>query len=257
MYTDPVSFAHVSTHSSTALLQVSSQYLNLLLFSFLLSSCVPIPYASPPLKASIGLSSAQGTRNNLEQNHQEDMNQELIVSTHLSLHPFSLANRLDRSYDLGIGYFMSNLNTDDKYPFLSGPFIQGQSFINVHPFDDAVFRWGVIGRGGLLFANQGPKSIGWTASMGVMLEYVAWNQTSPFTSIDQNSVDHDGNQTHLIGIAHGEGGVGLELLGSLQKQDINQYWTITLGFVFELPATIGVLLVPLNGSDDSEDESSF
>ena len=245
-------------HSFVSIIKKDAYRVVILFCILLFNGCIPIPYASPPIKASIGLSSAQGTRTNLDQQGQEDMNRELIVSTHLSLHPFSLANRLDRTYDLGIGYFMSNINAEEKYPYLSGPFIQGQSFLDVRPLGDAVFRWGVIGRGGLLFANQGPKSMGWTASMGVMLEYAAWNQASPFTSIEQESTNNDDDQTHLIGIAHGEGGVGLELLGSLQKHDVNQYWTITLGFVFELPATIGVLLVPLNGSSDyDEEEDSF
>ena len=227
-----------------------------LLCIFLFGGCVPIPYASPPIKASIGLSSAQGTRTNLDQQSQEDMSQEFLVSTHVSLHPFSLANRLDRTYDFGIGYFMSNLNTEEKYPFLSGPFIQGQSFLGVHPFDDSVYRWGVIGRGGLLFANQGSKSIGWTASMGVMLEIATWNQVSPFTSINQGPEDEEDNEAHTIGIAHGEAGVGLELLASLQNHDVNQFWTITFGFVFELPATVGVVLVPLSGIGSLDDEDS-
>ena len=93
--------------------------------------------------------------------------------------------------------------------------------------------------------------------MGLMLEYAAWNQVSPFSSTPSDISDGNPDQTHMLGIAHGEGGIGLELLGSLQTHDVNQYWTVTLGVVFELPATVGVLLVPLgNSGNDSFDEST-
>ena len=224
---------------------------------FLLNACAPIPYVSPPLKTSLGFSSARGTRTHLETQSQEEMGGQFLLSTHLSLHPFSLANRLDRSYDFGLGYFMSDLNANEEYAFLSGPFLQGQYFIDVIPVNQSVFRWGLIGRGGLVFSNQDAHTLGWTTSMGLAMEYVSWYEVSPFTTIDSEiSGEDQSDQTHIIGLAHGEGAFGLELLGSIIQGHTDEYWTLTVGLVLEFPTSAGIVLVPLFPNEDPEDSTT-
>lgn len=217
----------------SARLSSSVGFIGLSLFGVFATGCIPLPFASPPVRfsgaiggGSSGLASGAGAG---------DLRGR--AAGRLGLSPLSWSKGLlKRPVDPEFGMLFEGLTHPpaNDLPDLGGYLGlawnawqdrsgSGGQRVFLRGTADLVWRRPDINLGG-----GGSFSVGW--------EY------SDFVS---EAVSSTSNLPAFIGYAFGEGGVGFELTGAARTFDQAPVWQVTVGMFFRIPALAGILLVPI------------
>jgi hypothetical protein len=190
------------------------------------AGCIVLPFATPPVKGSIGGRAyiprlADGDRG--------------LLNGQVGINPLQLSrNHLKRRFDIGVGYVG---NTGDNYYF-NGGYVELTAFPWVGKLGKgAIARASMSAEPTVFLDKQGRTGAGGGGKLG--LEFAAFAE-GPFDSFSHKS--------GLVGGGYGEGGIGvyLEGFGARVFDDSAvgggmTYFSIGGGLSFRLPASIGVL----------------
>lgn len=190
------------------------------------AGCIPLPFASPPVKIRAG-----GGRT-IEEKADTPERSGLIFDLTAGAYPFQLLDApLERRLDVGAGYrFQLPEHGRSRHGgFLEGAYHfrlneAGSARALVHVSGDLMTRGDALGGGG---------------SIGGGIEYAGFFSTPV--------KDEDG-ESAFYGYAHGEGAIGLDVNAAVYYFEDGPDVSITLGATFRLPAAAGLYLFWL-GSD--------
>ena len=105
---------------------------------------------------------------------------------------------------------------------------------------DMLTRVGIIARGALLFGDYTmTDSTAWSATLGVNISHIGWHKQHDFTS----STD---SVTQSVGVARGDYGWAGEFTAGILDIGGPLTWVISLSASLYIPATAGVVLVPID-----------
>jgi len=221
-----------------------------------LCGCIPLPFATPPMRATLTAGGAAGrpvpaaepTRGVVEP----------VLTGRFGIYPAQVIEPWrERRFDLGVGYVFelfpdAELSNYTKH----GAFIRG----TWHPWQptfepggNARTRVGLHAIGELLF-DERDGDMGAGAALAASFDLIVdgWG--------DFAAADSDGA---IIGSYGGEVGVGFEVSVGFRQIGGLRYFTTGIGITITLPASAGVVLVPLwalldedddNDEDDDEDD---
>ena len=229
----------------------------LMIMSFLLSStqsgCVILPYATPPVKVSLGpqVMSTPESPESQESAAKDSDRLEVPISGSITLYPTSLLSPYcERRFDVGVGlkdHDVFDLSSRGAYRLIES-LLEGISWLNLpnpcvedHLHQaEMLTRVGVVARGGLLHGDEiMTDSTAWSAALGVNLSHIGWHHKREFTSSTDST-----SQTK--GLARGDYGWSAELTAGMFNTGGPLTWVISLSLSVYIPATAGFLVVPLN-----------
>lgn len=195
----------------------------LLLFG---SGCIPLPFASPPVKIRAG-----GGRY-IEEKDATPERSGLIFDLTAGAYPLQLTDApLQRSLDFGAGYrFQIPEHGRDRH----GGYLEGAYHFRLN--DEGSVR-ALVRLSGDFMSRTG--ALGGGGSIGGGIEYAGFASTPV--------EDHDG-ESAFYGYAHGEGAVGLDVNAAVYYFEDGPDVSITLGVTFRLPASAGLYLFWLDSA---------
>lgn len=188
------------------------------------AACVPLPFASPPIKATIGGGRYFETRADTPESSGN------VFDLTVSAQPQQLlGSPLDRAFDIGAGY---RFQLVEHGRLRHGGFVSaallfalnagGSWRATVHAGGDLMFRGSAIGGGG-------------TAGGGI--EFVVETDGEAYSSVSTG--------TAMYGWMWGEAGIGLDVSGGVFAFEDGPDFTLAASLVLRSPASLGILLVAL------------
>jgi hypothetical protein len=205
-----------------------------------LGGCV-VPLASPPLRAS-GFVGVGGGRLRTSAGYAASERAALpVAGLRVALHPSALPRAwFHRRVDLGAGYLLERFLGDGLEPWLHGAFLEGSWWFRT---DRTGASWrrrvGGVAQADLLLAGVEPNGPAVGVGVGAGLT-VEWASHAHGTF---ESTDHQGAQRSAsVGVAAGELGLSLSLLGAWRQVGDQAYWTATVQLGLRLPALLGLLV---------------
>lgn len=223
--------------------------LPLVLMTVTLGGCTPLPFISPPMRATFNPGVLDG-------NPQLDNGQGRLAKAapylggRFGVHPLGLVPSMaERPADFAVGYALEGTVVDSMGTLLShGPYVEGAYHIwQTHWKDGRMARLAVFGAGELLL-RPGSDEVGGGASGGIGIEYGKW-LSDPFvsegvnTKTDKRTGKKRNRPTTTIGVAVGEASVGAELRAGYRRLGDDRWWMVTFGLTFRLPASAGVHII--------------
>ncbi len=191
----------------------------------LVAGCLPLPYATPPARVSVGGGGAS-ERGGLFVLRAGVAPQQVIEST------------LGRAWDVEAGYAFEAAEGDRRH----GGFLTGRWWPTRGLDAPQALRFGVEGGGSLFDAGAG-------AHAGLAFELARF-VSGPHTSLDDEPDTMEEAETEFIGAHHGELAVGVGLDAAWRRLDGRDEWLALALLTIRLPATFGLALVPLWGADE-------
>ena len=218
---------------------IGGAFIGLVVLSMASGGCMPLPFASPPMKGSFNVGPAGGYASLAGRSEPEPAPS---LSGRFGLHPLGAVRSLrNRFADVGLGYLFENTFTSlVDGPTAHGPYLE----VAVHPwqaYDDAtarLSRLAVFATGEALFSTRHGELLSGGAVMGIGFDWGQW-VADPFLESDENTLDT------VIGYAQVEATIGLQLSAGVRVQRDVPWWLVTIGFTFRLPASAGVAIVSL------------
>lgn len=157
-----------------------------------------------------------------------------VLAGRFGIHPLqAFEDQRERMVDAGAGYsfestatgFHHGAHATIAYHLWRRPFGRTMNWAarsDVHVTSD------------LFFARTG---LGGGISVGTTLEWITFSTSDAYGS--------SGVDGTVIGVAQGEGGVGFTFDVAYRFIDGASYGVIRIGFVFRIPASVGIAFVPL------------
>ncbi len=207
-----------------------------------MSGCVPIPFLSPPMRTSF-LPGVMGGEVHIKEGTESVEGATPYLAGRFAAHPLALVRSLaERSADFGVGYLIEGtVVSSEGYALAQGPYLE----VAYHPWQQH-WKSGHFARaivfvtGDLLFDTQVDDRIGGGMTGGVGIEWGQW-VSDPFVSQD------DGPKlSAVLGYAHGEGTIGAQLVGGFRVIGDEEWWLVSFGLTFRVPATLGVWVIELD-----------
>ena len=191
-----------------------------------LAACIPLPYASPPARLSIGGGLAEDPGG--------------VFALRAGVAPQQVFEpALDRAWDVEAGYAFEGAPGARRH----GGFLSGRWWPVRGLGAPSASRFGVEG-GGSVF-DSGPG-----AHVGVAFE-VSRFVRGPHSSLEEDGPD-DGGEGAFFGAHYGELAIGVGIDGAWRRVDGRDEW-LALGLLtIRLPATVGLMLVPIWRADEHE-----
>lgn len=199
--------------------------------SLILSGCLPIVFATPPMRVGVSgggsyTSGYEATEDDLELTPSVPSG----LGTHLSIEgafmPLQLWGEQDRILDLGLGYGFKMRS--GALPNTHGPFVEIGTLMHSPR---------LLGRHGIKLQSRALISTadqfsGFGGSLSWIWEGVGWSDGSEFGGCDTESGCYGG-------LAYGEGGLGLEVSVGVDRVQRATDFSLSVGFIFRIPASIG------------------
>ncbi|HCF56597.1 MAG TPA: hypothetical protein DFS52_01200 [Myxococcales bacterium] len=190
------------------------------LLLMLATGCVGVPFATPPLQATLGT----GVRSSSP--HREDAVFDIPLQVRAAVHPLALAPSLvGRRADFGVGYLLDAGSAGRTH----GTYLEASGVLAAGPIGDGWGRLSLRLQGRLLFDGSDGR-LGQGAALQLTGDYGVFVD-GPFDSADQ-----DGG---AFGYSFGEGGVGFYLEAAGFRVAETAGWSATTGLLFRLPASVG------------------
>jgi hypothetical protein len=213
----------------------------LLLFPCLLvSGCLALPIALPPVKASVGIGAAIGNPLPRDDDGTPLSTSEPIVPGRIGVVIQSMwpeQNR--RPVEVELGYAFQVFTTELRQNRNRHGGFLGVSVLAGHFWLGENWRARIVIRGaGELYAMQAHAGWGGGGSWGLGFEI------AQFTSSSGDS----GSGARFVGYVAGEWGVGAELLGGVYTMSGAEYGIAAFALTVRWPGLAGVAIVPLTGS---------
>ena len=207
--------------------------------AFGLAGCMPLPFASPPLRASFNVGPSGGFQ---QLDGKVDDGVVASLGGRFGLHPLGAVRSLrERPADVGIGYLIETTVTPNiDGPTAHGPYIE----VAAHPWQarqpkpGRLSRLAVFATGDVLFATRHGGFLSGGGTLGVGFEWGKW-VADPFVEVDEDSLDA------VLGYAEGEASIGVQLATGFRMQQGLPWWLVTVGLTVRLPASAGVAVIQL------------
>ena len=203
----------------------------------LVIGCVPLPYATPPAKVDIGAAYRMG----------EDENA-ATFPIRAGLHVMQIFPEYhERRLDVAPGW---GVYPTTAGALMHGPFFEaGWLFPRGFNEEGGGWRWGVNAKAHYLLPDG--LDSGFAGTLQGTVEWVGIT-SEPYvgceieaSSNDPYEPDSSARSSCHIGVAHGEGGIGFFLETSYAKLgNVDVGWAGG-GLIFRIPATFGIVLVPI------------
>jgi len=215
------------------------------------TGCIPLPFASPPVKVSGVIGGGGGTFEPVAGQVPVARSPEVVAGARVGVHPQGLLrSQLDRSFDLGLGYtFERILGPGLDAPALDGLYLQGDFYpVVMNAGENAVFRAGVVVEADLFWSRGRDAGPGFGASAGVTIEFAKFVVTG-LSTLDDDRGEQAGSDAQrdgdadLLGVALGEVGIGASVVGGYRDVGFQQTWMVVFRLDVRLPASAGVLLI--------------
>ena len=206
------------------------------------SGCVPIPFLSPPVRATFNPGIMKGE---VLAKHSDGPLEQVspYLSGRFGAYPLGLVRSLARRpADFALGYVVEGTVIDDSpWTLAQGPYVE----VAYHPWQrhwrsGHFARLRLFATGDLLFGAQLDDELGGGVTAGVGIEWGQW-VADPFAATSRQ-----GKFSAVLGYAQGEGTVGAELIGGFRKIGDERWWLVSFGLSFRIPATLGVWLVQID-----------
>ena len=203
-----------------------------------LAGCIPIPLALPPAEASLGVGAAIGNPLPSPTDGSPLSDAEPVVVGRIGLTPQALWAEQHRRPVEVVGGYLFHVFTDELRHNRNrhGAFL-GVSVLAGDWWLQGNWRARVILRGSADYiAHQSYAGDGGGASWSIGFEVA-----------DYVVAVSDDVSPPILGLAAGEGAIGVELFGSVHSIGGAEYGTIGFGIRGRWPGVLGVVLIPLNG----------
>lgn len=206
-------------------------YAVVLLSSALLSGCLPIVFATPPMR--VGVSAGPNYTSGYERTEDDPPKEPSVPSGlngHLSIEaaftPLQLWGEEDRLLDLGLGYGYKQ--RWGPLPNTHGPFVEIGGLMRS---PQLIGRHGLKLQSRALIGASDDQFSGFGASVSWIWEGIGWTNGDEFGECDTGGC--------YGGLAYGEGGVGLEVSLGVDRVRRATDFSLSVGFIFRIPASIG------------------
>lgn len=213
--------------------------------ALLAGGCIPLPYATPPLRMTVTSGGGHGRAIDQGSGRLEDVGAATVTTFRIGVNPLQLSPEMDKRFDVGAGYVADLESRPAPRPrmgYMQGAYLESTVWpLAVALGQDSVLRLGPRATVDLLFADGG-RDAGVGALAGVELELGTYC-TSPVDSVSQNQPDADVKRTQIIGVAAGEAAIALSLQGGFRWVGPQRYWLALVGVSGRLPASAGLLLL--------------
>jgi hypothetical protein len=200
--------------------------------------CLALPFGTPPMTVSVspGVALGKPLPAAVEPDPPKGVG---IIAGRAAIEPLGVVEGWqDRRFDASIGYLAEIFPSRDRLGYSHhGAFVG----VTVHPWTsvppggDSGTRLSVSAMPELL-VTQNDAALGAGMSFDLQLE------TFGFVQTDFADFSLDGG---YVGAAAGEGGIGLDLGAGVRGIDQMLYWSLHLGLVLRIPASGGVVAVPI------------
>jgi hypothetical protein len=202
----------------------------------LLAGCIAFPVAAPPLHGHLTFGSAGGEL--LDRDDQlREQDTASWMRLRLGVNPLQLLERhRGRRLDFGLGYsWQGSLDAAHARPGVHGVY----GYLAYHPVHlplDETWAFRVLVQGAVeaaLHDARGGMDVGGGGTLGATAEFTYWAD---------GPVEDDDGETNFIGVAHGEGGLGLTFEAGYHVVGPQAFWSVTAGLVFRFPAIAGLAI---------------
>jgi len=206
----------------------------------LLTGCLALPFATPPLSVSGTVGGAFGQVVPPGSEVQADSPQPVIL-TRVGLRPLGMIPDFEtRRFGFVAGYEAELFPRELLYPDYTrhGGFLSVTHYPWIsEPSPGGWFTRIAINAGGDVLVIEGdPDEVGGGMTFSADLELITYGRGG-FAGFQGGR--------GIAGGAFGEGGIGLQAAAGVRGIGNARYWIATAGVSFRLPATGGILLVPI------------
>ena len=189
----------------------------------LLSSCVAMPVAVPPLQLQVGM----GMRSLATKSFDEG---DLPAQVRAGVHPLALFPRfIQRRADFGLGYLLDY----GANATVNGAYLEASVNALNHELAGGLGRLSLRAQARLVHAD--PEHA-WGQAGAIQL---GWDYVT-FADADFDTTTDDGG---VFGHTYGEAGFGLYLEGAYLRAGTLHGWTATAGLCLRIPAAYGIAYV--------------
>ena len=222
------------------------------------AACIPVPYASPPIRVAVGGGRPFGATH---PGTEQEANAAFVLRG--AVHPGQLmAGSVEQPLDLGVGYVLEDLAGGPHHRH--GPYLEGGWRLWRTPVSPrTTLRLSTIGMAELLVTRVpgGDQEIGGGATLGIELDLAGWAATG-FTTLPEahdedaaswsrhdahssggRATDDGKDNSDVIGFAFGEWAVGAYAAASVRHIANETSWLVTGGLTCRLPASLGLILI--------------
>ena len=205
-----------------------------------------LPFITPPLKASAGVGSAEGT---LPAGTRTSFGH-TVGNFRAGVHPPQMFEEPHRNrFDFGVGYQLETLVADQE-PRVHGPYAEFAAFPWQQAYFDSALRAGGFVDAELLITRiDGWHEYGPGGTLGALFEYTGVT-IGDFASTDEDSA--------IIGMGAGQWAIGLYGAAGYRRLARGQYVTFTAGITARIPFTMGIIccINPFSEESESDDHHS-
>ena len=203
------------------------------------AGCLPLPYASPPGRFSIGGGLQAPVKGRAVAPAGPFCLRGAAPPRQLQEDPHG------RRVDIGFGYLLETTGQEDLP--VHGPYLEiaGRLWGEEQPGDREVRLLAFVNADVLLDTSRAATRIGTGAAVGLLYELAFLHRGDVFSSVPGASAG--GKDSDVIGVAVGESGVGGYVSAAGRWGPHEPHWLVTGGVSLRAPATFGALLVWLAG----------
>ena len=230
----------------------------------LAAGCAPIPYISPPVRGSFQVGPGGGEVRRGPGEPATSRAADTVLGARVAVHPLGMFPELvPRSFDFGLGYVYETLLVPHGHPPDNhGLYAEGEYWFWTQPRERSSVRLGLLAQADMLWAQVTPSGpdMGWGVGAGIGFEYGHFLVTGIRSTPDPSPTYHEDRtggihpdvpeknetkSTEVFGVAFGEIGIGAALTLSYRSIGDQSYWNALFHIRLRLPASVGVVLVPL------------
>jgi hypothetical protein len=202
------------------------------------SGCVALPFGTPPMTVSVSPGVALGKPLPREAAPAQPAGR-VLIEGRAAVQPLALAEGWqDRRFDASAGYLCELFPREDLLQYTHhGAFIglTHYPWMSISPEGDGGVRLGVTAMPELL-VTENDRELGAGMTFDLALE------TFGYVSSNFAELTAEGG---YLGGAMGEGGIGLNLGAGVRGIGEMRYWSLHLGLVLRIPASGGIVAVPI------------
>lgn len=199
----------------------------------LLAGCVAVPALSPPTRVSVLMGPGLPAE---EQHAPAGPGPAAVVDVRAGVEPLGVVRDLsDRRFDLSAG---AAFRLSQSRTARAGLFGEAAAIVWSEPLD-AHTRARLRVYGGLDALAPAVRAPEWDPSVrvGVGLDLTGWADVRPAAAVSA-----DGG---WAGVVYGEWGLGVVAEGGWRSLPDGDEWRLSLGVEVQIPATLGVLFIPV------------
>ena len=188
-----------------------------------------MPFILPPGQASAGAATTGASPKPAPRTPDDERGTGTLRA---GMHPLGfLESERDRRLDFGAGYVLERVARDDGYTTAHGPYIELDAFpLRAHA-DIFTARFGVRTMVEALTLEEAGE---WGGGATVAL-------AAELTGFASGPFGESGSKGAIVGVAHGEAGLGAYAGVSHRRFSDDQYWLASAGLSLRVPFAAGVV----------------